>query len=67
MLPTGETLLAANRHLRYVNQQRGYLRCRLTPEELTADFRTVPFVSRRGAPVATDRSLSVPIGARQLV
>ena len=67
MLPTGETLLAANRHLRYVNQQRGDLRCRLTPEELTADFRTVPFVSRPGAPVATDRSFSVPTGARQLV
>ena len=66
ILPTGESLLAANPHLRYVNQRRGYLRCRLTPEELTADFRAVPFVSRPGAPVTTDRSFSVPTGARHL-
>ena len=67
ILPTGQRLLAANPHLRYVNQRRGYLRCRLTPAQLTADFRTVPFVSRPGAPVATHRSLSVPAGARHLV
>jgi alkaline phosphatase D len=66
ILPTGRTLLAANAHLRYVNQRRGYLRCRLTPEALTADFRTVPFVGKPGAPVATDRSFSVPSGARHL-
>jgi alkaline phosphatase D len=66
ILAAGRAYRAANPHLRYVNQQRGYLRCRLEPHELTADFRTVPFVERPGAPIATDRSVTVEAGRARL-
>jgi alkaline phosphatase D len=62
MLPTGVAYRAANPHAHYVNQQRGFLRCRLEPGALTADFRTVPFVERPGAQIATDRSFTVEAG-----
>jgi alkaline phosphatase D len=61
----GHRFLAANPHLHYANQRRGYLRCRLTPDAVTADFRVVPYVAGRAdAPVSTDRSFVVPAGAR---
>ncbi|HEX8348137.1 MAG TPA: alkaline phosphatase D family protein, partial [Actinoplanes sp.] len=42
-----------NPHLRFYNNQRGYVRTRITPAALTADFQVVPFVTRPGAPVHT--------------
>nr|WP_221379351.1 alkaline phosphatase D family protein [Actinoplanes polyasparticus] len=44
---------AWNPHLRFYNNQRGYVRTRITPGSLTADFRVVPFVTTPGAPVHT--------------
>lgn len=40
-------------HIKYFNGERGYVRCDVTPDRWTADFRTVEFVSRPGAPVRT--------------
>jgi alkaline phosphatase D len=63
LAPTGQTFLAANPHLHYANQRRGYLRGRLTPDQLTVDFRTVPYVAAdAAAPIATDRSFVVVAG-----
>ncbi|MDY7084656.1 MAG: alkaline phosphatase D family protein [Actinomycetota bacterium] len=51
---TGQHPWAAwNPHLRFYNNQRGYVRTRITPGSLTADFRVVPYVTRPGAPVHT--------------
>jgi len=44
---------AWNPHLRFYNNQRGYVRTTLTPETVTADFRVVPYVTRPDAPVHT--------------
>jgi alkaline phosphatase D len=52
-------LLAENPHMRFFNNRRGYLRARLTPETLTAEFRAVEYVSRPGAPVGTRASFVV--------
>ena len=46
-------LLAENPHVRFFNNRRGYVRTRITDTELTADFRVLPYVQRRGAPVET--------------
>ena len=43
-----------------MNNRRGYVRTRITPDELRADFRVLPYVSRRGAPVRTGESFVVP-------
>ena len=59
----GQRLLAANPHLHYANQRRGYLRCRLTADHAKVDFRTVPYVTGAAdAPIATDRSFVVEAG-----
>ncbi|HET9518649.1 MAG TPA: alkaline phosphatase D family protein [Actinoplanes sp.] len=42
-----------NPHLRFFNNQRGYVRARLDQDSLTADFRVVPYVTRPGAAVHT--------------
>ncbi|MDA0564518.1 alkaline phosphatase D family protein [Streptomonospora sp. S1-112] len=58
----GRAFLAANPHFHFVNEQRGYVRCRLTPREWRTDFRVVPYVSRPGAPVSTRATFVVEDG-----
>lgn len=48
--------LGANPHVRWQNSRRGYVRCRVTPEEWRTDYRTVEYVSRPGAPLLTPTS-----------
>ena len=45
-----------NPHLRWQNNRRGYVRCRVMDDAWVTDYRTVPFVSRPGAPVETASS-----------
>ncbi len=62
---SGRRFLANTPDLHYANQRRGYLRCRVTPTEMTVDFRVVPYVTGADdAPVRTDRSFVVEAGAR---
>jgi alkaline phosphatase D len=44
---------AWNPHLRFYNNQRGYVRTKITKDALTADFQVLPYVTRAGAPVHT--------------
>jgi alkaline phosphatase D len=53
-------VLPENPHIRYFNARRGYIRARITPDELRTDFRVLPFVTRQGAPVHTAASFVVP-------
>ena len=53
----GRVVLEENSHIRYFNNERGYVRCRLTPEEWRTDYRVVPYVKRPGAPVPDARIL----------
>ena len=45
--------LADNPHIRFFNDRRGYVRTRFTADELTAEFRVLPYVQEAGAPVET--------------
>lgn len=56
---TRRAVLAENPHIRFFNNRRGYVRTRVTPDELRADFRVVPLVSQPGAPVQTRASFVV--------
>jgi len=49
----GQTVLAENPHIRFTNEQRGYLRCRLDQATWETDFRVLPFVRTPGAPIST--------------
>jgi len=57
--PEIAAVLPENPHIRYFSNRRGYLRARITPEALRADFRILPYVSRPGAPVDTGASFVV--------
>ncbi|HEX8006780.1 MAG TPA: alkaline phosphatase D family protein, partial [Trebonia sp.] len=59
--------LAENPHITYIDERRGYIMARLTPEALTADFRTLDYISRRGAPARTSARFTIPSGERSLV
>jgi alkaline phosphatase D len=62
--PSGwQKLMSRNPHIRYLNNERGYVRCTVTPEEWRSDFRTVAYVSRPGAGITTRGSFVVESGA----
>lgn len=52
-------ILAENPHVKYFNNRRGYVRAKITPDTMTADFRVVPYVSRPGAPGETRASFVI--------
>jgi alkaline phosphatase D len=58
----GPVFLAENPWVKFYNAQRGYVRCEITPERWTTDFRVVPYVTRPGAPVSTRSSWEVRDG-----
>jgi alkaline phosphatase D len=61
--PIGRLVAAENQNVHYFNEQRGYVRCRVTPEEWTTTYRVVEAVDRRGRPVRTDRRVVLPEGS----
>jgi alkaline phosphatase D len=54
-----DAVLPENPHLRYFSNRRGYVRTRITADELRADFKVLPFVSRPDAPVGIGASFVV--------
>ncbi len=55
-----------NPFVKFFNDERGYVSCEVTPRAWRTDFRTVPFVSRRGAALNTRASFVVEAGRAQL-
>jgi len=51
-----------NPWIKYNNQRRGYCRVTLDQNLCRADFRTLPYVKRPGAPISTHRSFVVEAG-----
>jgi alkaline phosphatase D len=60
--PRYQAVMADNPHVKFHNSQRGYVRCTVTPERWTTDYRVVAFVSRPGASVETRASMIVENG-----
>src|SRR5699024_570881 len=58
--------LEENDHLKVYRNQRGYVRCTVTPEEWQTDFLVVPYVTRPGAPLHTLASYVVGDGENTL-
>lgn len=56
------TTAEENPHLKWQNNRRGYVACRVTAEGWRADYRTVAFVSKPDAPVTTASSWQVTRG-----
>ncbi|MGI5454278.1 alkaline phosphatase D family protein [Streptomyces sp. CA-249302] len=57
------TYTTANPHLKLYDGRRGYVKVALDRTSARADFRTVPYVTRTGAPVGTAASFVTEAGA----
>ena len=63
-------MLRRNSQIKFYNDQRGYVRCELTPRSLAADFRVVQKVSVPESFVSTRASFIVEdgrLGAKRLL
>lgn len=61
-----EILLAENPAVKFFNNERGFVRCEVTPEQWRTDYRTIAYVSRPGAPLRTRASFVVESGRATL-
>lgn len=57
-----QPMLAENPFVRFHNQQRGYVRCTVTPDEWRSEFRVVEDVTRLGTPIKTRATFVVESG-----
>lgn len=57
--PATHPFLAINPHLRFYNNQRGYVSTKIRADRLDAYFKVVPYVTTPGAPVYTRASYTV--------
>ena len=55
-------LLGENPHIKFVTAQRGYVVCDLTHRRCQVEYKTVPYVTAPGAPIATRASFAVLSG-----
>jgi alkaline phosphatase D len=60
--PQTEALLAQNPHIKFFNNQRGYVRCFLTAGRWQSDYRVVSAVTTPEAAIATRASFVVEDG-----
>jgi len=60
--PADNGLSSLNPHVKYYRNQRGYVRTRLTPTLLTADFRALDKVTVRDRPISTVKTYVVEAG-----
>jgi alkaline phosphatase D len=65
--PNKADVMAANPFVKFRNHERGYVSCEITPDTYTAHFRTVPYVSKPGAPLNTRASFVVENGKHRLL
>ncbi|MGH3486584.1 MAG: alkaline phosphatase D family protein [Actinopolymorphaceae bacterium] len=61
-IPGDHPFLQINPHLRFYNNLRGYVRTTITPDEMRADFRCLPYVQEPGAEVFTRASFAIEDG-----
>lgn len=60
--PDTSAILSQNPHIKFFNNQRGYVRHVVTPERWQADFQVLDRVSTRGEHIKTRRSYVVETG-----
>jgi alkaline phosphatase D len=66
MTAGGREWLAANPHLKFFNNQRGYIRCRVTADEYTTDYVVLDKVTKPGGTASVRTSFVVESGRADL-
>ncbi|WP_157383476.1 hypothetical protein [Nonomuraea coxensis] len=64
--PDTQNLLAENPHVKFFNGRRGYVRTRITRQEMKVDFRSLSRVTEPYAPAYTSGSFVIEPGRPQL-
>ncbi|MBE3013750.1 alkaline phosphatase D family protein [Microbispora sp. NEAU-D428] len=64
--PDTKQLLAENPHVKFFNGRRGYVRARLTQDEMKVDFRSLSRVTEPYAPAYTSGSFAIEPGDPRL-
>jgi len=58
----GRQVVSENDNVEYYNNQRGYVRCTVTPAEWTTEYRVLDYVDERGSPIRTDATVELTAG-----
>jgi alkaline phosphatase D len=61
-LDQADAIKRRNAGVQFFNDQRGYVRCTITPGTWRSDFQTVDYITKPGAPVVTKGSFVVEAG-----
>lgn len=59
---TTDPVMAWNPHLKFYNDNRGYVNTTITKDAMTADFRVLDYVTTPGAPASTKASFTIQDG-----
>jgi alkaline phosphatase D len=62
MQPAVQAYLPENPHVHFYNNQRGYVRCQLTPERWQSDYRVMAAVTRKDGAISTRATFLVENG-----
>ncbi|MBI3982249.1 MAG: alkaline phosphatase D family protein [Gemmatimonadetes bacterium] len=62
LAPWASGVLSENPHVKFLNSQRGYVSCEVTPRAWQSDYRIVEYISQPGAPLKTRASFVVEDG-----
>ncbi|CAN5241586.1 alkaline phosphatase [soil metagenome] len=65
--PNSKAMIAGNAELKFINNQRGYLICDVTPERWQTEFKVLDKVSERGGVLSTRTTLVVESGSAKIV
>ncbi|SDP13435.1 alkaline phosphatase D [Actinopolyspora xinjiangensis] len=63
---TQQGVLDDNPHVKFYKDRRGYVRTRFSADELRVDYRTLDYVTERGAPARTEATFVVNDGEPKL-
>ncbi|EMA22018.1 alkaline phosphatase [Haloarcula marismortui ATCC 33799] len=58
----GRYVVTENDNVEYYNNQRGYVRCTVTPDNWTTEFQVLEYVDEPGAPMRTDATVELTAG-----
>ncbi|MDS0258861.1 alkaline phosphatase D family protein [Haloarcula sp. S1CR25-12] len=58
----GRQVVSENDNVEYYNNQRGYVRCTVTPETWTTEFRVLDYVDEPGSRIETDATVELTAG-----
>ncbi|WP_104116334.1 alkaline phosphatase [Arthrobacter sp. B1805] len=63
---TSDPVQAWNPHLKFYNDQRGYVNTRITKDSMAVDFRVLDYVTTPGSPIGTKASFRIDDGVAGL-